>query len=188
MQQPKTHFTVAEYLAMEAVSETKNEYWDGIIVPVHQEVVGMAGASLKHARLVNRLAAMFSARLSGCEALSSDLRVSIGSGKYVYPDVVVFCGDPDMTDENPPALRNPSLLVEVASPSTESEDTGRKLEAYLQIPSLLEYWVARQDTPSITRYLRRGDEWRLRIDGGDDAILRSEHLQLELPLADIYRD
>lgn len=187
MLKPKTHFTVAEYLAMEAVSETKNEYWDGIIVPVHQEVVGMAGASLRHAELVGELLAEFRIRLRGrCRAVASDLRVSTGGGKYLYPDVVVYCGEPELTEENPPALLNPSLLVEVTSPSTESEDTGRKLEAYLQIPSLQEYWVARQDTASITQYVRDGAEWRLRIEGGQDAVIQSEHLGITLALADIY--
>ena len=188
MRKPKTHFTVAEYLAMEAVSETKNEYWDGIIVPVHPGAVDTDDPGLRHVRIVNRIASAFVEQLSDHEALALDLRVSIGGSKYVYPDIVVFGDDPDLTEENPPALLNPSLLVEVASPATESDDTGRKLEAYLQIPSLQEYWIARQDTFSITRYVRDGEEWKFRIEGGQHAVVRSEHLGVKVALADVYPD
>jgi Uma2 family endonuclease len=188
MLKPKTHLTPAEYLAMEAVSETKHEYWDGLIVPLYPEVVGMAGASPRHADVVAELVVQFRTRLRGkCRAFASDLRVSVDHGsRYVYPDVVVVCGEARYTDGNPPSLLNPALIVEVVSPSTEDVDLGRKADAYRAIPSLLEYWVMRQDAPSLTRHIRRGEEWVARIEGGLEAVIRSEHLGIEIPLAEVY--
>jgi|SRR5690606_2530278 Uma2 family endonuclease len=105
MQRPQV--TLDDYLLMEEHSETKHEYWDGY-------VVDMAGAPWGHVRLTARLVTLLNIQLKGCRAVSSDLRVRIGT-RYAYPDVVVVCGEPRLTDELPESLLNPTLLVEVTS-------------------------------------------------------------------------
>jgi Uma2 family endonuclease len=90
------------------------------------------------------------------------------------------------TDESPPSLTNPELLVEVTSESTADRDHQARLEAYLNLDSLQEYWIASQSAPIVTQYVRRGDEWVVRSVKGRDATLRCEALDLEVSLDAIY--
>jgi Uma2 family endonuclease len=76
--------------------------------------------------------------------------------------------------------------VEVTSESTSDRDHQAKLETYLNLDSLREYWIASPSTPIITQYVRRGDEWIVRSITGRDAVLHSEALDLNLPLETVY--
>ena len=117
---------------------------------------------------------------------TSDQRVKISETRYVYPDVVVLCGEPEYTDESLPSLVNPELLVEVTSDSTSDRDHQEKLEAYLNLDPLREYWIASPSRALITQYVRRGDEWVVRSVADRDARLRCDALDVELPLDAIY--
>ncbi|PSQ73151.1 MAG: hypothetical protein BRD34_02820, partial [Bacteroidetes bacterium QH_6_64_77] len=105
---------------------------------------------------------------------------------YVYPDVAVVCGPPEYTDESPPSLVNPELLVEVTSASTADRDHQDKLDAYLQLDSLQEYWIASPSRILITQYVRQDDEWVVRSVRNREAVLRCEALDIELDMDDIY--
>lgn len=61
-----------------------------------------------------------------CQPMNSDMRIVIPSGLNTYPDASVYCGKPELTDNNK-TLLNPVLIVEVLSPSTRSYDRGDKL-------------------------------------------------------------
>lgn len=63
--------------------------------------------------------------------------------------MVVLCGAPQYTDESPPSLTNPELLMEVTSESTSDRDHQDKPEAYLNLGSLQEYWIASPSPPSL---------------------------------------
>ena len=58
------------------------------------------------------------------------------TGLYTYPDVVAVCGNPQFLDAERDTLLNPSLLVEVLSPSTEAYDRGRKFEHSVDLQSI----------------------------------------------------
>lgn len=194
-----TSYSVDEYLALdEAAPEgVRLEYWDGLLYVQGQPydpdwgwepAQAMAGASPQHARITARLVTQLNNRLSrDCEAVASDLRVHTSETAYTYPDVVVFCGEMDLTEDRPPSLLNPLVLVEVLSGSTEGADRGRKMESYTRIGSLREYWIVEPEEPKIIRYVRREAEWVLHIEGGRDTVIRSKHLGVEIPLAEIYR-
>lgn len=95
-------------------------------------------------------------RTRGCRSMTSDQRVNVGR-RYVYPDVVALCGDPTYTDENPPSLTNPELLVEVTSKEAQ-----------------------------VVQYIRRGDEWVVRPVSGRDATLLCEAFDIDLDLSNMY--
>src|SRR5437868_3647689 len=58
-------------------------------------------------------------------------------------------------------LLNPTLLVEVLSPSTAAYDRKTKALQYRSIPSLAEYILVAQDQIRIERWSRDGeDEWQ----------------------------
>lgn len=174
--------SVEEYLTLDTeTDEGRYEYLDG-------RVWLLAGASPDHNLVKDNIRSELHPELSprGCRSFTSDQRVKISETRYVYPDVVVLCGEPEYTDESPPSLVNPELLVEVTSDSTSDRDHQEKLEAYLNLESLREYWIASPSRALVTQYVRRGDEWVVRSVADRDARLRCDALDVELPLDAIY--
>jgi Uma2 family endonuclease len=54
-----------------------------------------------------------------CEAYLSDMRVKVTETRsHHYPDRAVLCGTPQFEDDKVDTLLNPTLLIEVLSPST----------------------------------------------------------------------
>lgn len=147
----KHHYTYAEYLAYERDSGLKHEYDDG-------EIRAMAGGSRRHNALALRLGAVLdNSRTSECVAFQSDQKVRIlETGKATYPDVTVVCGpiEGDPADPSGQTITNPTLLLEVLSPSTEEDDRGAKWQHYQRIPSLKEFVLVSQAQPRIERYRR----------------------------------
>jgi Uma2 family endonuclease len=174
--------SVEEYLTLDTeTDEGRYEYLDG-------RVWLLAGASPDHNLVKDNIRSELHPELSprGCRSFTSDQRVKISETRYVYPDVVVLCGEPEYTDESPPSLVNPELLVEVTSDSTSDRDHQEKLEAYLNLESLREYWIASPSRALVTQYVRRDDEWVVRSVADRDARLRCDALDVELPLDAIY--
>lgn len=175
--------TVPEYLALERAADYKSEYSRGEMRP-------MTGASRKHNLLVGNIYALLHSQLrkSNCEAYPSDMRVRVEATELLtYPDISVVCGEPRFDDSYKDTLLNPTVLIEVLSPSTAAYDRGEKFENYRQLPSLQEYLLVAQDKLHVEQYSRQPDNtWRFseykRI--GDHLFLTS--IQCELTLEDIY--
>jgi len=105
-----------------------------------------------------------------------------------YPDLSIVCGDIQLTNDNPPAILNPNLIIKVLSPSTESYDRGKKFKAYRQLPSLQEYILVSQDSAYIERYVRKEFLWELSNSTGLDATVILSTINCELALADVYEN
>jgi Uma2 family endonuclease len=144
-------YTYAEYLAYERDSGLKHEYEDGAIL-------AMAGGSRRHNALALRVgAALDGARKPGCFAFQSDQKVRIlATGKATYPDASLVCGriEGDPADPSGATITNPTLLVEVLSPSMEQDDRGSKWQHYQLIPSLQEYVLVSQSEARVECYRR----------------------------------
>jgi Uma2 family endonuclease len=76
------------------------------------------------------------------------------------PDVVVTCAPIDLST---PVLAEPTIIVEVMSPSSEADDTLRKWFGYRKIASLKHYLVLAQDRRVVQIHSRAGDLWRERF-------------------------
>jgi Uma2 family endonuclease len=178
--QPKPFYTVEQYLALEQESEEKHEYLAG-------EIFAMAGASPDHIRITTDVGRSLGNQLEGrsCETFNTDLRVRTGpAGLYTYPDVSVVCGRAEFDRET---LLNPTLIVEVLSPSTESYDRGEKFILYQRLPSLREYVLIWQNRPRIEKYVRQADDtWAYSLVEGLEAAVRLETIGCELRLAEVY--
>ncbi|TMQ14517.1 MAG: Uma2 family endonuclease [Deltaproteobacteria bacterium] len=61
-------------------------------------------------------------------------------------------GDP--ADATGDTITNPTLIIEVLSPTTEQYDRGEKWEHFQRIPSLQEYVLVSQSKPRVERYRR----------------------------------
>ena len=176
------HLSVAEYLEADEASEGKLEYVGGI-------VVAMAGASIRHNLIVSNIARVLGNALAGrpCYVLTQDQRVCVSATQsYLYPDVVVVCDEVDLSDERPRSLRNPSLIVEVLSASTQDRDQGAKLGHYRRIPSVTQVLLVAVDEPRVTVVERLDEEsWKLH-DVGPGAEIDVRELGITIDLADVY--
>ncbi len=86
------------------------------------------------------------------------MRVKIeGEDRYVYPDVSVVRGKEEFDDDEQDSLKNPDMIIEVLSDSTESYDRGDKFGYYRRLSSLEEYVLVAQDSRKIEKFARRGD-------------------------------
>jgi Uma2 family endonuclease len=181
--QPHTRYTPDEYLAIERAADFKSEYIDGYIV-------AMVGASEPHNLIVTNVVGELRSQLKGrdCRVYSSDMRVDLRERKlFAYPDVVVVCGEPEFADERRDNLRNPVVIIEVLSQSTESYDRGLKFIKYRRIESLKEYVLVAQDGALIERYVRQPNGyWLMSEANGLDAVVRLDSIECDLRLVEVY--
>jgi Uma2 family endonuclease len=176
------HYTYEEYLVYERHSELKHEFEEG-------EIFAMAGGSPRHSALALRIGgALENTRPSGCTAFQSDMRIRVlATGRATYPDVSLVCGpiELDAADRSGTTITNPTLLVEVLSPSTEEVDRGSKWRDYQRIPSLQEYVLVSQESRvEIYRRLTSGS-WEY-LDVREGVVKLASGASLDLSV--LYRD
>lgn len=175
--------TYAEYLALESGSEVKHEFIDGVIV-------AMSGGTVAHGRLIARATRLLNDGIKErpCVVMPSDMRLRIrAANRTTYPDLYVVCGGFENADDDPHALVNPTVIVEVLSGSTEDSDRSDKFAAYRRLPSLREYVLISQQERRVEVFRRDGRAWRLdEFRAGDTLALVS--LDIELAVTDIYID
>jgi Uma2 family endonuclease len=150
----------------------------------------MAGVSRIHSLLVTSLVRSLANQLfeRRCNVFSSDLRVGVGNGEhYVYPDVVVTCGQERFEDEELDTLLNPLLIVEVLSPSTEAYDRGEKFRLYQTIESLQEYVLVSQQSQRIEVYRKQPDGfWLYQSWPSSEFPVRLTSIDCTLDLDEVY--
>ena len=82
---------------------------------------------------------------------------------YTCPDVVAVCGEPRFEDDELDTDLNPTMIVEVLSPTTEAYDRGDKFRQYRELPSLRRY---------VLIALEQGDWWSGTRDRAIDVLLK----------------
>jgi len=172
--------TWEEYLAFEEQSPHRHEYINGT-------VYAMSGASLAHNRIARELVIAFGAHLKGgpCEPffLEAKLEIRAGTDRIMYyPDVMVSCRPEDRTDQ---VVRNPKLVVEILSKSTQHIDRREKAMTYQRVQAIEEYVLITQSQPRIIVH-RRAEGWRPMVYASIDAQVELRSIALQIPLAQIY--
>jgi len=188
----KTRYTIEEYLALDRASEERHEYLDG-------DIYAMTGESPEHGAICMNLYGSFWPQLRGtpCQAFAKDMKVRSGrfpppghlmQGLFSYPDLVVVCGAMQFHDQLRDVLLNPTLIIEVLSPSTEAFDRGDKFRRYRTwLPTLQDYLLVAQDKPLIDHYHRvEENRWELVSVEGLEASLHLASIHCTLRLADVY--
>ena len=173
-----------EYEALEADHpQTRYEYLDGM-------VYAMAGATTVHNQIVGNLAFALRAffRPKGCRTYTENVKVEVSFRKrYVYPDVFVTCSERDK--QSTQLIRDPVLIIEVLSDSTEAIDLKEKVDAYLAIPGLQAYVIVAQKECWLRIYERDDSgDWlphRFLNALSDTLSLRSGW---SIPLTELYLD
>jgi Uma2 family endonuclease len=184
MSEPNRRLSAEEYLALERQSERKHEYLGG-------EMFAMSGATREHNLIALQTAAALLSQLRGrpCEVYMGDMRLRVdATGLYTYPDVVVVCGEPQLVaDAELDTLLNPTLIVEVLSPSTEGYDRGKKFAHYRTIQSLAEVVFISQERVEVERFSRQPNgDWLLHEVNQLEHRLPLPAIGCEISLAAIY--
>ena len=178
----QTLITPEEYLARERKALEKSEYRNG-------QIHAMPGASRAHNLITVNIPSElhFQLRERTCEVYSNDMRVKVSAaGLYTYPDVVVVCDEPRFEDNQFDILLNPTVLIEVLSPSTAAYDRGEKFASYQKLDSLCEYVLISQDRVRVKHYLRQEDAWNLTEFHSLTDVLQLVSIECELSLQAIY--
>lgn len=174
----RAYLSVEDYLKYEKDSPVKHEYVDG-------QIYAMVGVSKQHIRISRNICNRLDDHLvdDPCEPFISDMKVYVSETLFYYPDVVVTCDDPD-----PYYRREPILLVEVTSPTTERIDRNEKLPAYKGIKSLREILLVAQDRVLVEIFRRQPDDtWQTEVLTDLDEELHLQSVGLALKVAQVYR-
>jgi Uma2 family endonuclease len=163
---PRRHYTYDEYLALDETSNVKLEFYAG-------DIYAMAGGTPEHAALCLQVGSSLNVQLEGspCRVYGSDLRIRVlGTGLATYPDASVVCGPLERDPDGKNTVLNPTLVVEVLSPSTADYDRGEKREQYQLIPSLREVVLVAHDQRRIEVHRRGPDGWSYHQAGPGESI------------------
>jgi Uma2 family endonuclease len=86
-----------------------------------------------------------------------------------------------------PTIPQPTVVIEVLSPSTAEHDRGRKAYDYRRIPSVQEIALVASEQRHVVIWRRRGAKWEVE-DLIGDAVLELEAVGVKIPFAAIYAD
>jgi Uma2 family endonuclease len=182
---PKLKYSLAEFLTLEAGSLEKHEYYAG-------EIFDMAGASVVHNRIVRNTSTTIDAQLmhsDTCEIFPSDLKVYVKACDFLcYPDLSIVCGPVVSHPKHPDTATNPSVIIEVLSPTTQNYDRGEKFRLYRQLPSLQCYVLISSLSVLVEVYHKQADgSWLLHSYGPGDRFTIIP-VGLTIAVQEIYRN
>jgi Uma2 family endonuclease len=179
---PIARMSYAEYVAAEEASLVRREYLKGA-------VFAMAGGTPEDGALAAAVMRELGVALRGkpCRVYSSDLRIRIlETDLATYPDASVVCGKLETAPDDPNAVVNPTVLVEVLSETTEAYDRGAKAAHYRRIPTLREYVLIAQDEPRIEVFRRNpSGGWEL-LEARSGHRVALESLGISLDVDAVY--
>ena len=179
----KQKFTIEEYLEIENAAVEKSEFYKG-------EIFAMSGAKLTHNIIATNTMIALGTKLKGksCNPFGSDQRIHIPKNTlFTYPDISVFCGKVETLNDDEFNTLNPTVIIEVLSPSTKNYDRGDKFKLYRDIPSLKEYILIDSESISIEAFkINSSGFWELQEYKSVDEQLSLPSLQLDIAMSEIY--
>ncbi|MDD1415153.1 Uma2 family endonuclease [Dolichospermum sp. ST_con] len=180
-QQPQK-MTIEEYLVWELDQDIRYEYING-------EVFAMTGGTIPHNDLALNLYRNLYPHLRprGCRVNVSDVKVQVTpKSPYFYPDLIVSCHPDDLNARK--FIQNPTLIVEVLSPSTSNKDREEKFRYYLTMPSLQEYILIDAEKIYVERYCRGEGRMWLYYPYTTGDIITLSSIEFELPIELLYEN
>lgn len=156
---PETRkYSVAEYFELE------NQLTENLYEFRHGEIISRAGGTDTHNEIAGNMYIAFRKMAKGgkCKTYMNDVKLEVlRYKKYYYPDVFVTCSETDAASST--LKKEPTIVVEVLSNSTEQIDYHEKQLDYLAIPSLQFYMLVSQKKPTVEVYQRKNDFFSYKI-------------------------
>lgn len=172
-----------EYLELEAESEERHEYIDGVIVE-------MAGGTPNHNKIALNLSSIlnFGLKRQPFEVYVTDQRLWISRPNlYTYPDVMVMAQPIEFAPNRRDTLVNPIFIAEVLSDSTKAYDRDQKFAAYRTISSLQDYVLIDQYFIHVEHYAKTGTRsWQFSDYGPENQTIQFSSHPMAVELLDLY--
>ncbi|MGD9617506.1 MAG: Uma2 family endonuclease [Alphaproteobacteria bacterium] len=158
----------------------------------HYELIGgfpvaMAPPAAAHRILAMRLGPRIDAALAGRRPCNAQGDAGIirpdRADTYFEADIAATCEHHEFGQQ---ALKEPFLIVEILSPSTERHDRRIKLPVYRQIDTVQEILLIDPDGIYAELHRRAGAQWITDILRGPDAVLSLASAGMEVRLSELY--
>jgi Uma2 family endonuclease len=158
----------------------------------HYELIGgfllaMAPPAAAHRMLAMRLGSRIESAVEKRRPCNAQGEAGIvhpeRSDTYFEADIAASCERHEFGQQ---ALKEPFLIVEILSASTERHDRRVKLPAYRQIATVQEILLIASDGLYAELHRRSGAQWITEILRGGDAVLSLASVPIEIRLADLY--
>jgi Uma2 family endonuclease len=173
--QPLDQCTLEQYLEIEDTLDYRSEFHDGVILPVES-------ATPTHALLEAAVIGILKGKFSNCAVYGPSLNLYIASAnKVVHPDATVLCEPANYPKRD--CIDNPTVVVEVISPSTKDYNHGTKRENYFSLSSLQHYLLVSQTEKTVGHYQRSGSGL-IYVEHRSDAIFSLG--KVEISVGEIY--
>jgi Uma2 family endonuclease len=184
-QAQKKIYNSTEYLDLEVISEIRNEYHNGEIIP-------MTGGTPNHNRISGNIYIALSLALKRkpYEVFHVDQRLWIPElNLYTYPDVMVVSKPIELQTGRKDTVVSPCFIAEILSKSTQNYDRSEKFSAYRSIATFQEYLLVDQSQIHVEHYLKSGaNQWLFSEYADPNTTLTFRTLELEIQIADIYEN
>ena len=170
--------SIEDFLALDRESlDQKYEYRNG-------HMVAMTGGSTHHGILIANTHTLLGQHLKGkpCFAFV-EMTLKLEDSCFI-PDLMVTCNEQDLTD-NKTYIEYPGLVIEVLSPSTESDDRGEKFFQYINSPTIQEYVLINYKVKLLQMHTKKGSEW-VYSDSKDTGTIELQTIGLTVPIEEIY--
>ena len=179
----KKFYSIEEYLEMENAALEKHEYYKG-------EIFAMSGASGRHNVISINVIGILINALKGksCQPYGSDMRIHIPENTlFTYPDISIICGDVVSSKEDENAATEPTVIIEILSPSTRNYDRGEKFMLYRAIPALKSYILVDSESIHAEHFaINKEGLWQLKEHNKIYEEIFIEILNVKLPMKEVY--
>jgi Uma2 family endonuclease len=172
-------YTVEEYFELEKNSDIRHEYHYG-------KLIDMPGESKIANDIANNILEVWRKKLSriGYRLNTHDVKTQVKrQGIFRYPDIVIA---PKSDDDDEYLVKQPVIMVEVASIDSMKRDTVTKLKEYTAIPSMKYYLIVSQDEMSVQLYYKNDKDWSYTFFETPEEMIILPDFSIEISLADIY--
>jgi len=172
--------TLDEFLRWDDGTETHYELIGGF-------PVAMAPPAEAHRILAMRLGSRIDAALSKRRPCNAQIEAGViradRADTYFEADIAATC---EGNEAGRQAVKDPFLIVEILSPSTERHDRRVKLPAYRQIATVQEIVLIASDGLYAELHRRAGGQWITEILRVREAAIALTSVGIEVPMSDLY--
>jgi Uma2 family endonuclease len=161
----------------------KHEYYQG-------EIFAMSGTKVTHNIISVNILYYLKGKLKDkpCQPFNSDQRIHVEKNTlFTYPDTSVICNEIETRNNDEWNALNPTVIIEVLSPSTKNYDRDDKFKLYRDLSTLKEYILVDSESVSVENFFINADgHWELVEYKNLEETPSIKAIQTSLTLKEIY--